>query len=286
MADPKKRLATNVDGEFYVDSSCIDCDACRQIAPSVFVEDGNYSSVFQQPSSAQQRRDAWRALIACPVGSIGTTGENLAREVQDDFPLLLEEDVFYCGYNSRESYGANSYFIRHPEGNWLIESPRYSRALVRRLAEAGGVKYIFLSHRDDVADADKYAAEFGSKRIIHEAELAYLPGAEIVIKGNSTQIPVGDFQIIPTPGHTEGHCVLLYKDKFLFSGDHLYFNRASGRLDVFERYCWYSLEEQKQSVRLLLNFRFQWLLPGHGQRVKFSENEMQKRIAELCRTFD
>jgi hypothetical protein len=39
-----------------------------------------------------------------------------------DFPLLVEEPVYYCGYNSPKSYGGNSYFIRHPAGNWLIAS--------------------------------------------------------------------------------------------------------------------------------------------------------------------
>jgi hypothetical protein len=38
MANPKKRVPENVPGDFFVDSTCIDCDACRQIAPSVFGE--------------------------------------------------------------------------------------------------------------------------------------------------------------------------------------------------------------------------------------------------------
>ena len=38
MANPKKRLPENVPGDFFVDSTCIDCDTCRQIAPQVFAE--------------------------------------------------------------------------------------------------------------------------------------------------------------------------------------------------------------------------------------------------------
>ena len=33
MANPKLRLEENVAGEFFVDSTCIDCDTCRQLAP-------------------------------------------------------------------------------------------------------------------------------------------------------------------------------------------------------------------------------------------------------------
>ncbi len=36
MANPRKLVPENVPGDFFVDSTCIDCDACRQIAPSVF----------------------------------------------------------------------------------------------------------------------------------------------------------------------------------------------------------------------------------------------------------
>src|SRR5207302_10275872 len=38
MANPKKRVPENVAGDFFVDSTCIDCDACRQIALEVFGE--------------------------------------------------------------------------------------------------------------------------------------------------------------------------------------------------------------------------------------------------------
>ncbi|HYM37872.1 MAG TPA: ferredoxin, partial [Nitrospiraceae bacterium] len=36
MANVEKRLSTNVAGSFYVDSTCINCDTCRQLAPKSF----------------------------------------------------------------------------------------------------------------------------------------------------------------------------------------------------------------------------------------------------------
>lgn len=282
MANPKKRLSTNVDGDFFVDSTCIDCDACRQIAPTVFVENGEYSSVMKQPESEQEEQEAWRALLACPVGSIGSCGKNRAHEFQADFPLLLEDEVYYCGFNSEDSYGANAYFIKHPDGNWLVESPRYVKSLAEQIGKMGGIKYIFLSHRDDVADADKYAAQFGSTRIIHKADLSAQPSAEMVLEGREP-ITIGTgFEIIPTPGHSKGHCVLLYKNKFLFTGDHLYWNREQQQLGAYERYCWYSWEEQKKSMSDLLNYKFEWVLPGHGQKVRLSPEKMKEELAALA----
>ncbi len=284
MADPRKRLQSNVAGSFFVDSTCIDCDACRQIAPQTFAEVGDYSSVYQQPNNKDEERAAWRAILACPVGSIGCTEKSsLATDAQNDFPLHVTDDVYYCGYNSRDSYGANSYFIKHPDGNWLVEAPRYVKQLASRLEAMGGVKYIFLSHQDDVADADKYAKQFGSKRIIHKNDLSAQPGAEIVLDDKEPKHFEKDFVVIPTPGHTRGHCVLLYRNKFLFTGDHLYWDRDDERLDAYKRYCWYSWDEQKNSMASLLSYNFEWVLPGHGQSVHLPASEMHESLSALVK---
>ena len=60
MANPRKRVPENVPGDFFVDSTCIDCDACRQIAPTVFGEATATSFVKAQPGSGSDRRQALR----------------------------------------------------------------------------------------------------------------------------------------------------------------------------------------------------------------------------------
>jgi len=281
MADPRKKIPLNVDGDFFVDSTCIDCDACRQIAPGVFGEAAGASFVRSQPLTESDRRDAFRALLSCPTGSIGTTGENLASRIKYDFPLPIEDGVFYCGFNSPKSYGGNSYFIRHPGGNWLIDSPKFLPHLATQFEQSGGLSHIFLTHRDDVADAERFAKHFGARRIIHRRELSSQPGAEIVLQGQQ-DVPFGpDFLVIPTPGHTAGHCVLLYRNRYLFTGDHLDWDRDRSRLHASSNYCWYSWEEQIQSVRRLLDYSFEWVLPGHGQRVQLPPDQMRSHLANL-----
>ncbi len=73
MADPKSRLPQNVAGAWYVDSNCIDCDLCRETAPSVFRrdEDGGYSIVYHQPETDEERKLAAEAKEGCPVEAIG-----------------------------------------------------------------------------------------------------------------------------------------------------------------------------------------------------------------------
>lgn len=283
MADPKKRLKTNTSGKFFVDSSCIDCDACRQIAPSVFGEFGNYSSVKAQPKSEQAERQAWQALLSCPVAAIGCEGENRSKEITEDFPIAVEDGIYYCGFTSRKSYGANSYFISHSSGNWLVEAPRHVQRLEEKLNEMGGAQHIFLSHRDDVADAAKYAKRWNSSRIIHEDDADAEPNAEVILTGSDTAILEKDFTIIPTPGHTKGHCVLLYKNKYLFTGDHLHFDRDSQRLAAYRDFCWYSWELQRESMQKLLQYDFEWIFPGHGQSANLPGAEMKRQLAELVK---
>lgn len=281
MSQVQKRLSSNTAGNFFVDSTCINCDTCRQLAPEIFTEEGDFSSVHHQPENGTEERNALRALLACPTASIGTVEKSRAQEAMEDFPLPVEGEVYYCGFNSPKSFGGNSYFIRHAEGNWLVDSPKFLPHLVKKFKEAGGLKYIFLTHRDDVAEAAKYAAEFGSKRVIHEGDLSSQPQAEIVVPGVGEFAIGGEFKVIPTPGHTRGHAALLYRDRFLFTGDHLWWNREKNRLGASKSVCWHSWPQQIESMERLLPYSFEWVIPGHGDRVHLPKTEMKEELKAL-----
>jgi glyoxylase-like metal-dependent hydrolase (beta-lactamase superfamily II)/ferredoxin len=282
MADQRKRLTTNVPGVFFVDSTCINCDTCRQLAPVTFEEVGEYSAVTRQPSTEVERGQAYQALVACPVGSIGSTEKDPAslQAATASFPLHLEHGVYYCGFNSDKSFGANSYFIEHPGGNWLIDSPRYTGRLVQAFERRGGVAHILLSHEDDVADADRYAKRFGAVRIIHQADSHAVPDAERIIDGVEPIRFAPEFLIIPVPGHTLGSVALLYGERFLFTGDHLWWDRDIAGLDV-PRNLVRSRAHLRASTERLLDHRFCWVLPGHGDRVHLSEAEMRSHLERL-----
>ena len=282
MANSSKRLDTNVEGNFFVDSSCIDCDTCRQLAPATFIENGDYSAVFHQPGSVHEEFAAYQALIACPVGSIGTVKNNpkVFSDAQASFPIPLDDGVFYVGFNSEKSFGAHSYFIQHPDGNWLIDSPRYFKQLVQAFEKLGGIRYIFLSHQDDVAEAARYAKTFDATRIIHQADSAAMPDAEKIIKGKDVVQVEPEFACIPVPGHTAGSIVLLYKNRFLFSGDHLWWDRDLQQLGTPKNLVWNNAQLE-QSVKNLLNSSFDWVLPGHGERMHLPASKMKSALEQL-----
>jgi ferredoxin len=128
-----KRLQTNIEGSFYVNDRCIDCDTCRQLAPETFAPVQGYSAVVCQPQTDEARKSANHALLACPVAAIvSETKEGLVSDMRD-FPLQLDHNVYYCGYTSEKSYGGSSYFINHPEGNCLVDAPRFVPSLAKRL---------------------------------------------------------------------------------------------------------------------------------------------------------
>jgi ferredoxin len=172
MAQLTQRRTENVSGDLYVDSSCIDCDTCRWMAPEVFHRTHDQSAVHHQPHSPEARLLALQALLACPTASIGTIAPPKdIKDAQRSFPLPVTDTVYHCGYHSENSYGAASYFIQRPEGNILVDSPRFAPPLVKQLESMGGIRYLYLTHRDDVADHQKFHDHFGCDRILHQDDI-------------------------------------------------------------------------------------------------------------------
>lgn len=284
MASASKRLATNVPGEFFVDATCIDCDTCRWMAPETFDEADDQARVHTQPVTAEQRRRASLALVACPTGSIGNASKAEVLAARAAFPVEIAGDVFHCGWHSEKSFGAASYLVRRPAehgGNVLVDSPRYSAALARRLDELGGVATMFLTHRDDVADHARFHDRFGCKRVLHRDDVsAGTSDVEVQVEGSEPVELDPELLVIPVPGHTRGSACLLYRGEFLFTGDHLAYSAPRGHLYAFRRACWFDWETQVRSMERLAEHSFEWVLPGHGRRAHLDRTAMAAQMQQ------
>lgn len=77
MANKADKWDLNAGGKFYVDQQCIDCDLCRETAPSFFQrhDEGGFSYVFKQPSTDEEIAQCMEALEGCPVEAIGNDGD-------------------------------------------------------------------------------------------------------------------------------------------------------------------------------------------------------------------
>jgi glyoxylase-like metal-dependent hydrolase (beta-lactamase superfamily II)/ferredoxin len=281
MARAAERLRENAPGPFFVDSTCIDCGACRIVAPHHFRRGGSgLSIVHRQPETEAERTRALMALVACPTSSIGTEPRGDATPGVAAFPERLdgEEQVYFCGFTAESSFGATSYLVRRPQGNVLVDSPRAAGPLLRRLEELGGVRWMFLTHRDDVADHRRFRERFGCERILHARDVgAGTRDVERKLEGEEPQRLAEDLVAIPVPGHTAGSAVLLYRERVLFTGDHLMGTEDGTRLEAGRDVCWYSWPEQIRSMERLLDYRFQWVLPGHGGRYRAASSSAMHR---------
>ncbi len=284
MASLKNKLPTNQNGNYFVDNTCIDCGTCMWISPNVFSENADQSHVHSQPHNYEEEILTLRALFSCPTYSIGYLSKpKLLNEVRESFPVLIEKNIYHLGFHSEKSFGATSYLIRDPRGNLLIDSPKFFKPLAEKINQLGGIKYIFLTHSDDVADHEEYKIFFGAERIIHEADSENYP-YEILLKGTNDYKLYDDLVLIPTPGHTKGSVCLLYKNEFLFTGDHLAYETELKHLIGFKSACWYSLSELNHSIEKLNNYQFRSVLPGHG--FPFNTNNSEQMKLEIKKSIE
>lgn len=285
MPKPTERNPDSAAGDWYIDKRCIDCAAAREVAPGLIVSRNGKSVFARQPANEEEERAAWRAALLCPTASVGR--ESGAHHPPPQlFPQPITANVYRCGYNARASFGSHSYFIRRyggirrDAGNVMIDSPRFTHHLVEAFERHGGLEHILLTHRDDVADAHRYARQFNARVWIHEDDADAAPYATDLIRGVDS-VPIGeDLLAIPVPGHTRGSVVFLWSEH-LFSGDSLAWSPDDNGLEAFRDYCWYSWSELKQSLKKLSSHSFTWLLPGHGHSVQLDSGEMQIQLRQL-----
>ena len=133
-----------------------------------------------------------------------------------------------------------------------------------------------------VSDAARFADHFGCERILHRDDVT--SGTRDV-----EQQPTGpdvvelgpDLLFVPVPGHTRGSACLLWREKYLFTGDHLAWHRGEGRLHAFRGACWYDWGTQIESMRRLAELRFEWVLPGHGSPGYLPAERMKNAMVDL-----
>ena len=76
MANIEYKYEINAKGRYFVDEECIDCDLCREVAPTCFGrdEEGGHSYVFKQPENEEEEALCVESMDAGPVEAIGDDG--------------------------------------------------------------------------------------------------------------------------------------------------------------------------------------------------------------------
>jgi glyoxylase-like metal-dependent hydrolase (beta-lactamase superfamily II) len=268
-----------------ITSTCRRCRAAWNLAPGIIGATQDGKAVFRrQPETEEETMQAWRAALACPTGSIlAPHGLPMPEHV---FPQLLAENVYRLGYNDNSTAGAHPFFIRSKTGkNFLIDGPRYVPKLVEFFEQQGGLDHVLLTHRDDVGAAAKYAERFGAPLWIHENDRSASPEATNILTGYAITEPIPGVTVIPIPGHTIGAVAFLIDEK-LFVGDSLTWELDVQKFWTNPERCWDDWEMHCRSLNRLPDFRFDYMLAGHGGSVGFPHERMQAELATFLATLD
>jgi ferredoxin len=73
MAEKLLKYTKNIPGNFFVDTTCIGCNACVLEAPEFFkiYEKDLQAYVTRQPKNLSEKELCHQALMYCPVEAIG-----------------------------------------------------------------------------------------------------------------------------------------------------------------------------------------------------------------------
>jgi glyoxylase-like metal-dependent hydrolase (beta-lactamase superfamily II)/ferredoxin len=188
---------------------CINCAACAQFAPSVFVRSPQDSAhvVHHQPATPGEIVEARAALSACPVAAIRTetnaqrshrgreemerftpSEEELAKQLAINFkfngrpppfPLRVSatiDGIYFVGHHCEKTFGAIPYLLETEEYGWiLVDTPKYSKSAVQaieQLTGPSGPSYMLLTHVDDTTGHNDWKQHYPHlKRIFHAGDL-------------------------------------------------------------------------------------------------------------------
>jgi len=135
--------------------------------------------------------------------------------------------------------------------------------LAERIDELGGISDVLLGHRDDVADAGKWAKRYGAWVWIHEHEADAAPYATHFFRSAKTVVAEG-VVALHAPGHTRGHMAFHIDNRWLFTGDTVHFNPRRLLLDVTPRQTWHSWDVLAKSIMMLSRLPVEGVFPTHG----------------------
>ncbi len=194
--------------------------------------------------------------------------------------------VYLINRYSLKSFGNSGYFIKHDDGNLLVDAPELGKDDEDFIRNNGGISDLFITHIRAFGDACGIKSRFGAKLIIHEEDAKLVKGCTPDLKFGSEYALREDTVLIPTPGYSPGSsCLLLKRGKgILFCGDMFWWgnrDRFSSELMSWptesDRKTWYladqlvlnvnlldsSIDRMRESASNLLKYEFDSLLMSH-----------------------
>lgn len=158
-----------------------------------------------------------------------------------------------------------AYLLEREDGNLLIYRSEKLEEDTTEINELGGVSRQYLNHHHEASSAtDRIAEIFDAPLHIHEADAKAASERSNVDETFSERHMLGgDFEVIPTPGHTDGATAFLWDTgdhRVLFTGDTLFFVRGKWRAAVLDGVS--DREKYIESLELIRSLDFDVVAPG------------------------
>ena len=165
----------------------------------------------------------------------------------------VKEDIWQLNF---QEFGSCVYIVLIGDRKIIIDtgSPMNKQELIQDLKELKispkEIDIVILTHNhfDHTGNIDLFtnAKIYGSKEDFKDSVIGI------------DQLPIKEFKIIKTPGHTPGGISILYEE-VLFSGDTIFGGGYVGRTD----FSGGDYEELQKSIEKLKKINYKILCPGH-----------------------
>jgi glyoxylase-like metal-dependent hydrolase (beta-lactamase superfamily II) len=169
---------------------------------------------------------------------------------------------------------SNLYLLNFDQPIVIDTGNRSQRQLLEKFLDKvrplSDIKHVIFTHLhydhignfDLFTNARFYASEKEIQCFIKDQEATVLDKsmAERFTAELKPAVDIGELYVVPTPGHTIGSICLWYApEKILFSGDTLFHEKQTGRLDLPTS----APAKMQESIMKLVHYNFKILCPGH-----------------------
>lgn len=200
-------------------------------------------------------------------------------------PVNHCENIYWFSEYDPATYSAQAYLLLHPDGSILIDVPPYTPEIIRAIQQFGPLRYIFLTHRDDIGACAMFQQFFHARVILHRTEIRYYREGPVDIPFEGDFMLGPDVMIVHLPGHTPGSSALLdlRPPGAVFVGDALNIDE-SGELYIPPHPWDFDPLLKRHSLKRLLDYTFEVVLPAHPPEPgKVMTHGGKEKIAKLLR---
>lgn len=149
---------------------------------------------------------------------------------------------------SPSTHGGRSFLVTGPKYNLMVDTPACTPRVLNAVRLTGGLRYLFLSHHDEIGEIEAIHRVTGGAVIMHRSRMDQVPCGVDLVFDTDFEVEPG-VTVIHTPARSlDSSCLLVHRGELrvLFTGNHI-------------------PPRGGQDARRLLELEFDYLIPASGE---------------------